>query len=108
LTRLITIYWRDIPAQVIGRRGRTTVHKMILHPRFQETIDRAAMRAGRGSSDRYLEDWRRVSTPCEGDLEHAVKAEVARLEAIFDDQSLDELARASGLASPAAQSASDV
>ncbi len=104
MTKLITIYWRDIPAQVIGRRGRRTVHKMILHPRFQKTIDRAAMRAGRGSSDKYLEDWRRISTPCETDLEQAVKNEVARLEALFDDQSLDKLARASGLVEPATPS----
>jgi hypothetical protein len=107
VTRLITIYWRDIPAQVLGRRGRRTVHKMVLHPRFQEAIDRAAMRAGRGSSDKYLEDWRRVATPCEGDLERAVAAEVKRLEDLFDDQSLDKLARSSGLTKPSAPTAHD-
>jgi hypothetical protein len=107
LTKLITIYWRDIPAQVIGRRGRKTVHKVVLHPRFQETIDRAAMRAGRGSSDKYLEDWRRVSSPCAGDIERAVKDEVARLEAMFDIQRLDKIARASGLVESSGQSAAD-
>ena len=108
MTKLITIYWRDIPAQVMGKRGRKTVHKMMLDPRFQEAIDRAAMRAGRGSSDEYLEDWRRVSTVCEGDLEQAVKDEVTRLESLFNGQSLDEIARASGLATPATAPASDV
>jgi hypothetical protein len=108
MTKLITIYWRDIPAQVIGRRGRRTVHKMVLHPRFQETIDRAAMRAGRGSSDKYLEDWRRVSSPCEGDLEQAVNDEVGRLEAMYDAAALDKIARASGLVESTDHSAPDV
>ena len=107
MTKLITIYWRDIPAQVLGRRGRRTVQKRALHPRFQEAIDRAAMRAGKGSSDDYLADWRRVASPCEGDLEQAVAEEVARLEAMFDDRSLDKLARAKGLMPPEASTALD-
>lgn len=101
MTQLITIYWRDIPAQVLGRKGRRTVHKRVLAPRFQKAIDRAAMRAGRGTSDDYLADWRRVAGPCDGALEKAVEKEVARLEALFDERSLDRLARASGLAGPA-------
>jgi hypothetical protein len=28
-----------------------------LSQRFQEAVDRAAMRAGKGSSDAYLADW---------------------------------------------------
>ena len=50
MAKLICIYWRDIPAQVVGREGRTNVKK-VLASRFAEAIDRAAMRAGRGSSD---------------------------------------------------------
>jgi len=100
VTKLITIYWRDIPAQVLGRKGRRTVHKMALSPRFQKAIDRAAMRAGRGASDHYLADWRRVANPCDSQLEEAVEEEVARLESLFDEPSLDRLARAGGLASP--------
>ena len=76
MAKLITVYWRDIPAQVIGRKGRKTAVKKVLDPRFQHAIDRAAMRAGRGSSDKYLEDWRRVSQLCEGDLDQAVSEEV--------------------------------
>ena len=63
MAKLITIYWRDIPAQVMGRKGRTTAFKRVLGPRFQRAIDRAAMRAGRGSSDHYLDDWRREVSP---------------------------------------------
>lgn len=96
MERLITIYWRDIPAQVIGRRGRKSAVKKTLDPRFERAIDRAAMRAGRGSSDKYLEDWRRVSQPCGPDLEQAVADEVARLESCFPPEVLTRVIRAKG------------
>ena len=53
MPKLITGYWRDIPSQVIAKKGRTA-SKVRLGQRFQEAIDRAAMRAGKGSSDAYL------------------------------------------------------
>ncbi len=56
MASLIIISWRDIPAQVIVKRGRETA-KVQLSQRFQEAVDRAAMRAGKGSSDAYLADW---------------------------------------------------
>ena len=68
MAKLTCIYWRDIPAQVIGQAGRTRV-KRELPPRFAQAIDRAALRAGRGSSEAYLADWRRESEEIEGDLE---------------------------------------
>jgi hypothetical protein len=96
LARLITVYWRDIPAQVIGRKGRTTAVKKVLHPRFQRAIDRAAMRAGRGSSDHYLADWRRESRDCEGDLAQSVAEEVGRLEGEWSAELLETVVRAGG------------
>ena len=63
MAKLITIYWRDIPAQIIGQEGRRR-HKQELSKRFAVAIDRAAMRAGRGSSTAYLEDWRRERSSC--------------------------------------------
>ena len=96
MAQLITIYWRDIPAQVIGRSGRVRV-KRELEPRFAAAIDTAAMRAGRGGSDAYLEDWRRVARPCDGELDAAVADEVARLETEFDAETLRAVARNGGL-----------
>ena len=96
MNKLITVYWRDIPAQVIGRRGRKSVCKKMLDPRFQHAIDRAAMRARKVSEDAYLADWRRVSTPCDGDVEQAVKEEAIRLESEYSADLLDSLARAGG------------
>jgi len=98
MSKLITIYWRDIPAQVIARTGRRSTYKKEPDPRFQKAIDRAAMRAGRGSSDKYLDDWRRVSQPCTGDLEQAVADEVSRLERDFSADRLEKVVRAGGLA----------
>ncbi len=62
----IDILWRDIPSQVLIKRGRDR-GKYMLTARFQEAIDRAAMRAGKGGSDAYLEEWRRVTTSIEAE-----------------------------------------
>jgi hypothetical protein len=54
------------------------------------------MRARKVSEDAYLEDWRRVSSPCESDIEQAVTDEVSRLESEYTVDLLDTLARAGG------------
>lgn len=94
--KLITVYWRDIPAQVIAKKGRSSA-KAMLSQRFQEAIDRAAMRAGRGGSDAYLDEWRRESEPCGEELQAEADAAVERLEAAFSDADLDALAKAKGV-----------
>jgi hypothetical protein len=94
--KLTIIYWRDIPAQVIGQQGRTR-HKQELERRFALAIDRAAMRAGKGSSNLYLEEWRRESRPCEGDLAAAVREEVERLEAAFPPDLLEATVKNGGV-----------
>ena len=97
MAALSIISWRDIPAQVIVRRGRETA-KVQLSARFQEAVDRAAMRAGKGSSDAYLADWKRSDPrPCGEDLKAEAAAEAARIEAAFSDEALEALIRAKGL-----------
>lgn len=93
------IYWRDIPSQVILQRGRAR-EKAMLSARFQEAIDRAAMRAGKGSSDAYMSEWDRRTSRLESDEELAVlaAAEVARLEAEISDDLLTQLIRQHGRA----------
>ena len=66
---LISIYWRDIPSQVIVKKGRKS-SKIQLSERFQVAIDKAAMRAGRQGSSEYLDDWRRDYTECGDDRLH--------------------------------------
>ena len=99
MTRKICVYWRDIPSQVIVQRGRQR-EKSMLSARFQEAIDRAAMRAGKGASDAYIAEWRRESAPCDagGDLRQIAEREAARLEAEFSDERLLELVRNHGSA----------
>jgi hypothetical protein len=98
MASLTVISWRDIPAQVIVRRGRETA-KVRLTDRFHEAIDRAAMRAGKGSSDLYLAEWKRSSaTPCGDDIEQEAAAEASRIEARYSDEELERLVRAKGLA----------
>ncbi|HYB31816.1 MAG TPA: virulence factor [Steroidobacteraceae bacterium] len=98
MASLTVISWRDIPAQVVVKRGRETA-KVQLSARFQEAVDRAAMRAGRGSSDAYLADWKRSEArPCGEDLQAEAAAEAARIEARYTDEALEGLIRAKGLA----------
>ena len=95
---LTIISWRDIPAQVIVKRGRESA-KVQLSARFQEAVDRAAMRAGKGASDAYLADWKRSEPrPCGEDIQAEAAAEAARIEARFSDADLEALIRAKGLA----------
>jgi len=96
MAKLICIYWRDIPAQVVGRAGRKNGFKKELAPRFAKAIDRAAMRAGRGASDAYLEDWRRVAEEANGDLEALVSERVVELENQFDEEYLEAVVKAGG------------
>lgn len=96
MAELITVYWRDIPAQVIAKKGRSSVKRM-LSQRFQEAVDRAAMRAGKGGSDAYLAEWRRDRHPVVGDLTAAADAEIERLENLYTDDRLLQLIRAKGV-----------
>jgi hypothetical protein len=97
MASLIIISWRDIPAQVLVKRGRETAKVQLSH-RFQEAVDRAAMRAGKGSSDAYLADWKRSEpATCGDDLKAEAAREAARLEAAFSDAALEALIRAKGL-----------
>ena len=49
MAKMVTFYWRDIPSHVVYKAGREK-HRQQLDPKFETAIDRAAMRAGKGSS----------------------------------------------------------
>ena len=97
MVKLILIFWKDIPAQVIVQRGRTR-EKAVLSQRFHEAIDRAAMRAGKGSSDAYIAEWRREASQLEtnDDLKDIAANEISRLEAEYPDERLLKLIRNHG------------
>ena len=95
----ITIFWRDIPSQVLIQKGRNRKKKMLEH-RFQEAIDRAAMRAGKGSSDAYINEWRRVTEIIDEcpDIDTLLIREVTQLEDKYSDSELLSLIRNHGTA----------
>jgi hypothetical protein len=56
------------------------------------------MRAGKGSSDAYLAEWRRsAATPCGDDIEREAATEAERIEARYSDADLERLIRAKGV-----------
>ena len=87
MAQMITLYWRDIPAQVIAERGRGRKReqaKIELHRRFAIAIDAAAMRDGADSTDDYLAEWRRGEpVECGEDLEAEAADRAAALEAEY-------------------------
>ncbi len=95
--KLITVYWRDIPSQLIAQRGRVR-QKVLLRARFQEAVDRAAMRAGKGSSTAYLSEWRRVSETVETamDMAELLAVRAEQLETQYSDAQLEGMIRAHG------------
>lgn len=92
------VYWRDIPAQVIVGKGRRGAKKQ-LSERFEQAIDRAAMKVGASETDAYLAEWRKADPyPVEGEPSDIAVAEAARLEAEFDRDRLKELVANDGWA----------
>ena len=96
MANLITVYWRDIPAQVMAKERRTTAKKE-LSSRFAEAIDHAAMRADMVGTDAYLEQWRRVSEPCGDDLDTIASEAAERIETEYDKERLLSLIKNKGL-----------
>lgn len=85
------VYWRDIPAQVIVGKGRRGAKKQ-LPERFEQAIDRAAMKTGAAGTDDYLAEWRKATPyPVDGDPAEVVEAEAARLEAEYDQARIKQL-----------------
>ena len=97
-----TVYWRDIPAQIIVGQGRRAAKRQ-LPERFEQAIDRCAMKIGARDSDAYLAEWRR-GAPVEvaGEQDTVADAEAARLEATYDAAALKALIASDGWAGPRA------
>jgi hypothetical protein len=88
MAQLVIVYWRDIPAQVIAGQGRRA-QKLQLSERFEQAIDRCAMKVGAKDADAYLADWRKAP-PVEvaGSDEEVASATAARLEQDYDTDRL--------------------
>ena len=95
-SKLITIYWRDIPAQVTAQKGRIR-EKALLEARFQHAIDRAATVAGLTDTDSYIAQWTRKTFACEGNMAEAVAKEAAKIEENYPDERLEMLVKQGGV-----------
>jgi len=84
MPQVTIVYWRDIPAQIIVGKGRRGT-KVALSERFEQAIDRCAMKVGAQDADAYLADWRKAD-PYEvsGADGEVAMAEAARLERDYD------------------------
>lgn len=92
------VYWRDIPAQVIVGKGRRGSKKQ-LSERFEQAIDRAAMKTGARDTDSYLAEWRKADPyEVEGEPDAVAESEAARLETEYDTARLKALIDAGGRA----------
>lgn len=88
---VVTISWRDIPAQVNAVRGDDSA-QALLPARFQHAIDRAAVVAGCTDTTSYVTEWRRTTSPAPaGDLGSAAEAEAERLAAAYPPDRLERL-----------------
>lgn len=92
---VVTIYWRDIPAQVNGQVGRER-HQVVLSGKFQRAIDRAKRKAKIYTANEDIAQWRRTSVACDGDLIAAADTEAMRLEDTYSRDFLGRLAYAGG------------
>lgn len=85
------VYWRDIPAQVIVGKGRRGAKKQ-LPERFEQAIDRAAMKVGADGTDDYLAEWRKAAPyQVDGEASDVAESEAARLDAEYDQEKIKAL-----------------
>lgn len=85
------VYWRDIPAQVIVGKGRKGA-KAPLPERFEQAIDRAAMKIGADDSDAYLAEWRKAAPfSVEGDPAEIAAAQAAQIDQAYDKDKIKQL-----------------
>ena len=99
MAEVVIVYWRDIPAQVIVGKGRRAT-KIQLSERFEQAIDRCAMKVGAKDADAYLAEWRKAAAvEVDGDQDAVAQSEATRLETEFDTERLKALIANDGWAS---------
>lgn len=92
------VFWRDIPAQVIVGKGRRA-QKQPLAERFEQAIDRAAMKIGSTDTDAYLAEWRKADPyVVDGDAAEILATELSRIDAEYDQARIKALIENDGWA----------
>lgn len=97
---VVIVYWRDIPAQVIVGKGRSAA-KVQLPERFEQAIDRCAMKIGAKDADAYLAEWRKAPPyDAPGEAGEIARDVAARLDAEYDLGRIKTLIDNEGWAQP--------
>jgi len=100
MANMTIVYWRDIPAQVIVGKGRRA-QKVQLPERFEQAIDRAAMKVGAQDADAYLAEWRKADpVVIDGDDAEIAATTAAQLDQEYDQNRLKTLIRNDGWEAP--------
>ncbi len=100
MANVTVVYWRDLPAQVIVGKGRRAA-KVQLPERFEQAIDRAAMKTGAAGTDEYLAEWRKADPyAVESDATdmEVAQAEAKRLDDEYDQERIKTLINNNGWA----------
>ncbi len=93
MPNVTVVFWRDIPAQVIVGKGRRGA-KAQLPERFEQAIDRTAMKTGAAGTDAYLAEWRKGDPyPVDADMSdlEVAQGEAARLDKEYDQDRIKGL-----------------
>ena len=93
---VVVVYWRDIPAQIIVGKGRKA-SKVQLTERFEQAIDRVAMKIGAEKTDAYLAEWRKADAYfVDGEQDAVAQAEAAKIEAEYNREKIKHLVNNDG------------
>ena len=96
MAQLKIVYWRDIPGQVVIRRGGRST-RIRLPTRFMKAIERAGYRLRKKQQDALFEPWHDVTQPFDGDVSLQARQLVQQLEERYTEEVLETLIRASGV-----------
>ena len=103
MPNMTIVYWRDIPAQVIVGKGRRAA-KAPLPERFEQAIDRCAMKVGAKDDDAYMAGFRKVDQgEVDGSDADAATAMAAKIDTDYDQHRIKKLIANDGWASAPAQ-----
>ena len=89
------VCWRDIPAQLIEGKGRKSL-KVKLSDKFEQAIDRCAMKIGAKESEKYLAEWRKVQMSFQENNSEGLHGEARKIEKFYDNKKLSDLIENSG------------
>lgn len=91
MPEVTVVFWRDIPAQVIVGKGRQGA-KVQLPERFEQAIDRCAMKIEAKDTDSYLAQWRKAAPfKIDGEQGEIAASEATRLDKEYDRERIRQL-----------------